>query len=49
MASKEGPHRPQKRVALAEATDSGSASGAAEYEDTRSEKDRKIERLRLEN
>ena len=49
MAPKKGPSRPQKRAAPADAIDLGSMHGETEYGDTQSEKDREIERLRLEN
>ena len=49
MAPKEGPCRPQKRVAPIEAIDLGSVGGKKEQRDARSEKDREIERLRLKN
>ena len=45
MAPKRGSGHPRKRAAPA---DLGSTHGEAEYEDTQSEKDREIERLRLE-
>ena len=48
MAQKEGQCHPPKRTAPATATDVGSAYGAEEEEDFQLEKDRKIERLRLE-
>ena len=47
MAPKEGPRHPSKRAVPEAVTDVGSAHGTAE-EDFQIEKDREIERLRLE-
>ena len=47
MAPKEGPRRPSKRAVPEVVTNVGSAHGTAE-EDLQIEKDREIERLRLE-
>ena len=49
MAPKEGPHRPLKRTAPAEARESGYAGERRERRDTRSEIKRKVERLRSKN
>ena len=49
MAWKEGSRHPPKRVAPAEAPDSGYAGVREEQKDARSEMERKMERLRLEN
>ena len=49
MASKEGPCHPPKRMAPVEAIESGYVGGRRERRDARSEIERKVERLRLEN
>ena len=48
MPPKEGPRHPLKRAASATAADVGSAYDAEEERECQLEKDREIERLRLE-
>ena len=48
MPPKEGPRRPPKRAAPVAATDVGFAYGAEKEREGQLEKDRKIERLRIE-
>ena len=48
MPPKEGPRRPLKRAAPAAAADMGSAYGVEEEREAQIEKDKEIERLRLE-
>ena len=48
MPPKEGPRRPPKRASPVAAADVGSAYGAKEEREGQIEKDKEIERLRLE-
>ena len=49
MAPKEGPRHPPRRRSPAKARESGYADERREWQDTRSEIERKVERLRSEN